>query len=415
MGTNSATKTRRTKHPSAGLQLSDRSSTTQTCTSSTSLSIGMLKRSMFYLVVVVLAVALWGCRLPERRADIPYYYIDKSGKKVLNGQGYFGDSFKDGLALVCDEYDPTSSYEHIRYIDHSGKTIFCLNALAASPFSEGLAAVTIRPIGSSTLQTGFVDKRGRWVIQPCFLQARPFSNGLAWVVSKEQIEQFINPQGKIVLTAPEILGRHTVWYGGGKTILNSFVNKMAFVKSDEKCGFIDVTGKWVVHLPNTVKYACFSTDGVISANTSTGPLLFDKEGNLIARLCADAAIGADSSMGGFSEGYAGVHISQRFGYVDRCGALLHLGKFSFPTLFSEGLAAVTVDGKVGYIDRSGKFVIPPQFALGGGFSEGLALVTPFQVVAGEQQRPHPYLWQEPSGASYTNVPLLWEHEQLPDD
>lgn len=70
-----------------------------------------------------------------------------------------------------------------------------------------------------------------------------------------------------------------------------------------------------------------------------------------------------------------VSVRDKWGYIDRAGALVEGALFSAAQSFSEGLAAVVMNGKWGYIDSSARMVIPPRFGEAHAFSNGLALVS----------------------------------------
>jgi hypothetical protein len=89
----------------------------------------------------------------------------------------------------------------------------------------------------------------------------------------------------------------------------------------------------------------------------------------------------------FFEGRAIVKVSDRWGFIDRKGAVVIPTKYDGAFPFSEGLAAVNkggryreeptprIDGgKWGFVDRAGKTVIAPSYDFVRKFSEGLAPV-----------------------------------------
>jgi hypothetical protein len=80
----------------------------------------------------------------------------------------------------------------------------------------------------------------------------------------------------------------------------------------------------------------------------------------------------------FSEGLALVELGGRFGYIDGTGQVVIDPQFSFARPFSEGLAFVRSGSHGCYIDKTGKCVIqstpPIEYRLGADFSEGLASV-----------------------------------------
>jgi hypothetical protein len=97
----------------------------------------------------------------------------------------------------------------------------------------------------------------------------------------------------------------------------------------------------------------------------------DRTGAIVVPPTYDAA-------GSFSEGLGAVSVGGKYGFIDVTGAVVIEPHFDHATAFSDGLAAVTVGtreaGRVGFIDRSGAVVIEPRFHAAGAFSDGLAAV-----------------------------------------
>ena len=116
----------------------------------------------------------------EGRAKISkggqYGYIDRTGKIVILPQFQSAEPFSEGLALVA-----SGDYKYA-FINRAGKTVIPPPDFKpvdfgpeepGSRFSGGLAPVIIGE------KCGFVDREGKLVIPPRFLNARNFSEGLA--------------------------------------------------------------------------------------------------------------------------------------------------------------------------------------------------------------------------------------------
>jgi hypothetical protein len=80
----------------------------------------------------------------------------------------------------------------------------------------------------------------------------------------------------------------------------------------------------------------------------------------------------------YAEGFAGVELDGKVGFVDKQGLYLVTPQFEsdidWPPNFSCGLAAVQVAGKWGYINHKGKMIIAPTFIGAWPFMHDLALV-----------------------------------------
>lgn len=106
------------------------------------------------------------------------------------------------------------------------------------------------------------------------------------------------------------------------------------VTENEKCGYIDRTGKIVI------------------------PLKFEQ-------YCLN-----------FSEGLASVGLNGKRGFIDETGRFVIEPKFdSFPEgSFDDGLAVITMNGTNGYVDKSGKVTLLPEYSSVESFNDGLAVV-----------------------------------------
>lgn len=241
-------------------------------------------------------------------------YINVSGKLISEDLRLGGACpFSEGLACV--------QLGKWGYIDTSGKLVIPSTFDEASPFSEGLASVTVWDHSkASRHKSGFIDRTGRVVIEPIFDVAQSFSEGVAAVGERADDGYrfgFIDKSGKLVIK-PEFQ-----WTYG-------FAEGMAAVRIGDKWGFVDRTGKLIMKP------------------------LFDE---------AEA----------FSEGVAAVRLNGKWGFVDKAGNFVIEPQFSEAYSFRYGLAMVSknaknyddlighfdTEGDWGYIDRAGKYVWEP--------------------------------------------------------
>ena len=158
---------------------------------------------------------------------------------------------------------------------------------------------------------GFIDKSGKWVIEPKFKEANPFSDGLALVCSK----------------------------------------------SNGLFGFIDRSGAWVIEptfedpINNTVRgreelqddYARDFSDGLALVRSKSNGLygFIDRSGAWVIEPQYDYARD-------FSEGLASVEVNGKYGYIDKTGVFVINPDFGIGYSFSDGLAFVRKkhDGKI---------------------------------------------------------------------
>ncbi len=116
-------------------------------------------------------------------------YIDKTGKVVIQPQFEHADDFSEGLARVAVKY---SGEKLCGYIDKTGEFVidpqFIFLLKREGNFSEGFAVAVplLRKIKTyygydEESYYGYIDKKGKWVIDPVFDYASPFSGGRAMV------------------------------------------------------------------------------------------------------------------------------------------------------------------------------------------------------------------------------------------
>ncbi len=111
-----------------------------------------------------LALFKTNSNMPDSRIG----YIDKTGNVVISAQYHFGTNFLEGLACVSKE-------KGFGYIDTEGNAKIDFVFDGCQVFSEGLAAVRVAD------KYGFIDKSGKMVIEPQFAEVKPFSDGVAIV------------------------------------------------------------------------------------------------------------------------------------------------------------------------------------------------------------------------------------------
>lgn len=205
------------------------------------------------------------------------------------------------------------------YIDKDGKYVIEPQFSWAYNFSDaGLACVSI---GNSYVaggaKYGYIDTNGKWVINPQFDDARPF-------------------------------GKY----------------RLACVEYEGKYGYIDLEGNWIIN-PQFENAEPFSEDGLACVRLNDKYGFIDNEGKYVIPLKYDRARG-------FYNGYAAVEYNNKCGYIDVNDNLIieteadywDMGSFN-----KNGLAGIkNSNGKYGIIDTKGNYVIEPKFDMIGSFS-----------------------------------------------
>ncbi|HLW64726.1 MAG TPA: WG repeat-containing protein [Gemmataceae bacterium] len=107
-------------------------------------------------------------------------FIDKKGKNQFTVEGYAWE-YCEGLALVSVQQ---KSGDHLYgYIDRQGKFLIEPKFMEADSFSEGLAGVALKKAArwEKGEEWGYIDKTGAVKIEAKFNETRDFRNGLAIV------------------------------------------------------------------------------------------------------------------------------------------------------------------------------------------------------------------------------------------
>ena len=294
-----------------------------------------------YLPLVFSLLAISGCSdknnaevtpssVSEKKAvDTAEVENDKKEEKCVipDGEGYDKvGCLRDGLAGVIkksnDQYEKTN---RVGYIDKDGQLIipFEFDAIVAgeggeslefNDFSEGLAAV------SKNDKYGFIDTKGKVVIEPKYEWTSSFSDALA-IVSVEGLYGAVDKQGKTVI--PFEYQALANFYDGFATAARPPKDPEDY---ESKYGLINKQNEVVI------------------------PFMYE-------------------SMGNLSESLIAVKKDGKWGYVDTINKSIIPINLAYETAndFSDGLAAVfsyeenSDNLKYGYIDKTGKLVIPMQF------------------------------------------------------
>lgn len=294
-----------------------------------------------YLPLVFSLLAISGCSdknnaevtpssVSEKKAvDSAEVENDKKEEKcvVPDVEGYDKvGCLRDGLAGVIkqsdDQYDKAN---RVGYIDKDGQLIipFQFDAIVAgeggesldvNDFSEGLAAI------SKNDKYGFIDTKGKVLIEPKYDWASSFSNGLA-IVSAEGLYGAIDKQGKTVI--PFEYQALADFHDGFATAARPAKDPEDY---ESKYGLINKQNEVVI------------------------PFMYE-------------------SMGNLSESLIAVKKDGKWGYVDTTNKSIITIDLAYEMVndFSDGLAAVfsyeenSDNLEYGYIDKTGKLVVPMQF------------------------------------------------------
>ncbi|MCB9080310.1 MAG: WG repeat-containing protein [Lewinellaceae bacterium] len=294
-----------------------------------------------------------------------YGFINSQATEVITCQYSATGGFYEGLAFVQKSSDSPGEV-----INTQGATVFAIPAgyQFVGPFSEGLAKIAKSNLG------GFIDKTGKIIVEPKYIQLGNFKSGRAIVVNAQGKQGFIDPSGKEIVTpiydqlgdySPEGLSpfrKGTSWgflnLAGGVAIeptfevVGTFSNGIAPVKSNGKVGYIDTKGKWVV--PALFEDGKTFLDDLAAVKMGGKWGFANTKGN--GKLVIDAKYDAVSA---FAEGLAWVKTGDKVGAIDRRGTLVIPFSYDEAGAFTNGFSTVKKGGKLGLVNSQGKEIIPP--------------------------------------------------------
>lgn len=301
------------------------------------------------------------------------------------------------------------------FIDSKGKIIIDCVFDGASTFSEGLARIFVNG------KVGFIDTGGNVVIAPQFENAFGFSNGYA-VATVDGAKGYINTSGEftinptyynatdfnneIALIQPDIISQSFFINKSGEIILNKFNYLISEYKeglincsNNDGWGFIDLNENFII--PPIYSYS-------LPFNEGLAPVILKKskknqKKDFFGFINKSNEIVIEPIFNGvdvkFSEELCAVYDSG-FGYINKNGELVIPYEFDIGEHFKDGLALVKEKGKnkkYGFINKKGNLQIPPIYNHADSFENGLASVIigkePSQFKYGFIDKKGNYIWE----------------------
>lgn len=224
------------------------------------------------------------------------------------------------------------------YIDNKGRFIIQPQIDYAEEFQEnGLAVVDVQGL------SGLINPSGEFVVSPKYRSIAEFSEGLAAVYDKSGY-WIIDDKGRILTSEPyDYIGT----YHEGRAL---FVDKITY-----RYGYLDRQGKEVMPAQYVsgsdfkegkavvkIKEGEFALIGLNGERLQTYPYAF------VGQL-GNGLLSFKQNMDG------------QFGYIDEKGTVIIQPKFSGAQSFETGRAVVIFNHRYGLIDMKGNFLIQPAY------------------------------------------------------
>ena len=250
---------------------------------------------------------------------------------------------------------------------------FALILVALSGFSQTYVTQIKSP---ETKKWGYANQKGEIIITPQFERCYEFgSDGLAQIYDKKlKGFYFINVKGEKLPTkfdVVKLIENTTIRMGLGiEGVVEGFNNGMAAVRTEDKWGYLDTSGKLVI--PMKYDDATIFDGGHAVARTGNKYVVLNARGE-------ETPVEGSGilDVNRFSEKLAPYRsATKRFGFIDEKGKVAIEAKFHSVGFFKNGLAWAKTDDALGYINPKGEWVIEPRFDVGKEFDlqSGLARV-----------------------------------------
>ena len=288
--------------------------------------------------------------------------INKKGDYVVQPEYTEISEFSEGLAAI-------KSGEKWGYADTTGEIPIPYEFDDAWLFTDSLALV------KKDDKWGFIDHSGSFVVSPKYSGAYINDKGpITYFVRDGKLKQILTNKNGLVIIKDnyEFLEKKTLDLGfrfseyweytnenednqSKETLtdncIDEFENGIARIIIDDKWGYIDLAGEFVIK-PEYSFCSLFNNNiAIIKKNKLYGYI--DTTGKVII---SPKFIQA----GAFVEGFAIVQYenADRLTFINERGKKMTNLKINGANVFSNGLAGVEINGKWGVIDRNFKLVIP---------------------------------------------------------
>lgn len=285
--------------------------------------------------------------------------------------GYITDG---GVFAIPPQFDGLGEYREDRisfckngrlgFLNATGEQvippIFEVERYEMPHFNECLCAVRFRGL------IGYVDKAGKWIIQPQFQQGWDFRDGKAIVETSEGYAIIDTKGGRLTELQAFLISGLQDW----PAIWNCFP---VFVRNDQRIltQWLNWSGEvvfgarfcWMTNWTEDTAGFCEHEDRV-----SQPWGLVRKTGEVVAPPQFFA-------LSEFVDGLARARRAQDdYGFINAAGEWVILPRFQQAQPFSDGLACVTLNGKKGFINTRGEMIIEARFDQEARFRSGFAQV-----------------------------------------
>jgi hypothetical protein len=337
-----------------------------------------MKTLLFLLLILGLSPPSDLNRYPVR-IDGKWGYINKKGIVVIPPSFKEKADFQNGFAIIIEE-NIDQRGKPAKVINTDGKIIYSFtyysNYIFQHKFTEGLLAVPDK----KTNKYGFINTKGEWVIPPIYHEVLDFSEGLAavWEDANIHVDEwsgcgtavthsswgYINKKGKYVIESQfydatsfesgyAIINEREIINKEGKTIPISQINHRPTLirKAGKTHSFLYKEDRWVPYNDENFDECYIEAE--------------DKLKNKYGFLNENGEWAIQPQYNGvhfFKNNLAGIkNNSDKWGFINCNNEIIIEPQFEFVGHFQEGFAAIKLNDKWGFINRKGEIIVPPKY------------------------------------------------------
>lgn len=270
--------------------------------------------------------------------------------------------------VVSVDHFPVGMGKKWGYIDREGKYFINPQFDAAYGFTDGLALV------KTSKGYGFIEETPNAMPSATYVDALPYSDGVAWTVKDGSAPTLIDNDGNSLFELKN--AKYVYQYAEG----------LAYAKLDnaDKYGYVDKKGNWAIE--PQFGMADFFSEGLACVANYVAPDeegeykygYIDKDGKLVIGYMFERAT-AFNGNGTAVVGLRSEKDGWRYGLINRKGEYVVNPQFSSLSAYDGfGYVCKFADGDTyGWCDNNGKVLINPQFKFAGGFyGSDLSMVSP---------------------------------------
>jgi hypothetical protein len=275
--------------------------------------------------------------MPDSIEDV-FGYINDQGSIIVSASYAACTYFFEGKASVIDETRKSG------FIDSKGRLVIPHRFEGLGRFHQGVCSI----------DGGYINHAGEWIIEPRFLVTSAFSEGRAFASIDGENFGFIELAGEFVI--------HPAFRP-----CRQFSEGLAAVCVDDRWGYIDWHGKFriptVFEGPNVTAFR----DGIAGVRIDGCWGFIDRQGAFVIKPEYE-------EIRPFSEGFASVRRHGKWGLIDVDGRQILDCRFDELQGLNANMAPARIEGKAGFISSAGDWLIEPKFDKCYGFFGNLAVV-----------------------------------------